>query len=189
MTEIPPDRFPKAWQEFRSTGRVTESRVRAFPEYTDAIFPLAEEVGIQLVPAAAWTQEIADSRDKALINISKDEGRKAEWGEHQAAQKAYGAAVAGRSDDPIFIHSREYDSIVAKAQAPYQSYFEKDLGPGGWLAINQAHLALINGALDKVSGQNQVIVITFGSWHKYMLINGLMKRNDVVLRDSTSLFR
>ncbi|NJM51695.1 MAG: hypothetical protein HC843_13190 [Sphingomonadales bacterium] len=142
-----------------------------------------------MVPVAAWNQEIADNRSKVLKKIANDPTRKDQWAAYQAAQNAYAKMVAGRGDDPLFIHSKEYDRNVEKAQQPYVHFFEKDIGAGGWQSINDAHLALINQALDRVSGQKQVIVIIFGSWHKCKIINGLSKRNDVILRDSKTLFR
>ncbi|MBL4658822.1 MAG: hypothetical protein JKY19_00570, partial [Alcanivoracaceae bacterium] len=40
LTEIPPDRYSIAMQEFLQTGKITEARVVRFPEYVDVIFPL-----------------------------------------------------------------------------------------------------------------------------------------------------
>ena len=34
LTEIPPDRLEEAAKQFKETGKITESRVRVFPEYT-----------------------------------------------------------------------------------------------------------------------------------------------------------
>ena len=41
LTEIPPDRLETAAKQFRETGKITESRVRVFPEYVDALFPVS----------------------------------------------------------------------------------------------------------------------------------------------------
>jgi hypothetical protein len=40
LTEIPPDRYPIARKEFDEMDTILEPRVRVFPEYVDAIFPL-----------------------------------------------------------------------------------------------------------------------------------------------------
>ena len=189
VAEIPPDRLAEAWRGFRENGVVSEPRVRIFPEYKDTIFPLTKSMKFEIVPAAGWTKQLSDYRDKALDRISKDPARAAQWAEYQKAQADYARAVAGRGDDPLFIHTPQYDALVKKAQAPYEDYFEDDLGPGGWKKINAAHIRLINKALDRISGQGKTVLITFGSWHKYMILKDLMLRNDVVLADSRSLFQ
>ena len=66
-------------------------------------------------------------------------------------------------------------------------------GPGrkptsGWRAINEAHLAHINAALDAVSGQEKRVLILFGAWHKYKIVEELAARPDVFLVDPVPLF-
>ncbi len=189
IAEIPPDRLAEAWRGFRKNGVVSEPRVRIFPEYRDVIFPLSKSMKFEIVPAAGWTQQLSDYRDKALNRISKDPARAAQWRAHQTAQAAYSRAVGARDDDPLYIHTAQYDALVKAAQNPYETYFEEDLGQGGWKTINAAHIRLINKALDRISGQEKTVWITFGSWHKYMILKDLMTRKDVILADSRSLFQ
>lgn len=189
LAEIPPDRLAEAWRGFRENGVVSEPRVRIFPEYRDLIFPLSKSMKFEIVATAGWTRQLSDFRDRALDRISKDPARAAQWRAHQQAQAEYARAAAGRGDDPLFIHTARYDELVKAAQYPYETYFEADLGQGGWKTINAAHIRLINQALDQVSGQGKTVMITFGSWHKYMILNDLMVRNDVILADSRSLFQ
>ena len=40
LTEIPPDRFNQANEEFKQQGFISEPRVSVFPEYTKVVFPL-----------------------------------------------------------------------------------------------------------------------------------------------------
>jgi hypothetical protein len=189
FAEIPPDRLVEAWRGFRDDGVVSEPRVRIFPEYRDVIFPLSSKMKFEIVATAGWTKELSDYRDKALCRIAKDQSRAKQWEEHQMAQSAFSKAEAGRGDDPLFIHTNGYDNLVKKAQHPYETYFERDLGKGGWKAINAAHNRLINDGLDKISGHGKVVVVTFGAWHKYMILNNLKLRDDVILRDSSILFQ
>jgi len=189
LAEIPPDRLAEAWRGFRQDGVVSEPRVRIFPEYRDVIFPLTRKLPFEIIPTAGWTQKLADDRRKALGVISSDSARSAEWKAHQQAQRSFGKAVGSRADDPLFIHSQAYDNLVEKAQKPYEQYFENDLGAGGWKSINAAHIRLINKALDRISGQEKTVVITFGAWHKYMILKDLEKRKDVLLLESRSLFQ
>ncbi len=189
LTEIPPDRFAKAQRDFDQSGTVSEPRVRIFPEYRDVIFPLSRVMKFEIVPTAAWTQQISDDRDTALRRISSDPSRKAQWNAHRKAQSDFAKAVGNRGDDPSFIHTPEYDVLVRESQTPYETYFDGDLGAGGWKNINAAHLGLVNGALNRISGQGKVIVVTFGAAHKYMIINSLMNRSDVILQDSRGLFQ
>ena len=44
LSEIPPDRIEQAKAEFARSGVIEEPRVRVFPEYADAIFPLTREL-------------------------------------------------------------------------------------------------------------------------------------------------
>ncbi|MEM8725780.1 MAG: hypothetical protein AAGE86_09700 [Pseudomonadota bacterium] len=188
LTEIPPDRIEEAKRGFAETGEVTEPRARVFPEYTDVVFPLSREMDFELVGAAGWTQQIADERAAALNTIENDPARVSQWEEHQAARADYSRAVSGRGDDPRFIHTPEYDVLVQRAQTPYQIYFDRDLGPGGWTKINAAHTDLINSALDSVTGQGLNALVMFGAWHKYMIERSLAFRGDIELRDALALF-
>ncbi|MEM9501137.1 MAG: hypothetical protein AAF941_04760 [Pseudomonadota bacterium] len=188
LTEIPPDRIAKAKSSFAETGEVTESRTRVFPEYTDVVFPLSREMDFELVGTAGWTQTIADDRGAALKQIENDPARASQWAEHQAARAEYSRALNGRGDDPRFIHTLEYDVLVQRAQTPYQVYFDRDLGSGGWTQINAAHTDLINSALNSISGQGLRALVMFGSWHKYTIERSLLLRSDIERLDALDLF-
>ncbi len=188
ISEIPPDRIAEAQRSFAETGEVTEPRTRVFPELTDVVFPLSQEMGFTIAAGAGWTREIADARASALAAIEVDRARAAQWAEHQAARQEYSRALQGRDDDPAFIHTPEYDAAVQRAQTPYQVYFDPDLGPGGWTQINRAHTDLIEHTLDTVRGQGLKVLVIFGSWHKYMIERALMLRSDVDRIDPLSLF-
>lgn len=188
LTEIPPDRIGRALSSFAETGAIDEPRTQVFPEYTDVVFPLSREIPFRIVGTAGWTREIADNRSAALERIGSDPARAQQWHEYEAAQRDYMQRVAGRSDDPKFIHSDEFDRIVEASRRPYQTHFDADLGPGGWTQINAAHTALINRALDAISGQGLTAVITFGSGHKYMILRSLAQRSDIVIEETATLF-
>lgn len=188
LTEIPPDRIAEAKRGFAETGRVTEARTSVFPEYTDVVFPLSREIPFEIEPAAGWTREIAVNRSAALKRIEEDPARAEQWAEHLAARRQYRQDIGNRGDDPLFIHTSEYDALVEKAQTPYQRYFDADLGPGGWSQINDAHNSLINVGLDRVSGQGKRVLVTFGSWHKYKILRSLSGRSDIEFADARELF-
>ncbi len=188
LTEIPPDRIAEAKRSFAETGEVTEPRTKVFPEYTDVVFPLSREMDFEIRATAGWTREIADNRRAALRRVENDPSRADEWAEHLAARQNYSRELAGRGDDPAFIHTDEYDAIVERAQTPYQRYFDADLGAGGWTQINRAHTDLIHSALDSVTGQGLNALVTFGSWHKYMIKQSLAVRDDIELLDASMLF-
>ncbi|MEO0589828.1 MAG: hypothetical protein AAFZ11_04625 [Pseudomonadota bacterium] len=188
LTEIPPDRIKEAKTSFAETGEVTEPRTRLFPELTQVVFPLSAELGFEIAACAGWTQEIADNRSAALKAIENDPGRAAQWAEHKAARADFSRQVAGRADDPLLIHSLEYDAHVQRAQTPYQIYFDRDLGPGGWTKINAAHTDLINQALDTLRGQRMRALVIFGAWHKYAIERSLSFRDDTQRVEARELF-
>lgn len=188
LAEIPPYSIAEAYRTFEATGRVTESRTRVFPEYADVAFPLLREMDFEIVGTAGWTRKIADDRSAALNRIANDPARAGQWAEHLAARRALAEATRAQGDDPAFIHTPEYDALVELGQTPYQLYFDDDLGRGGWTQINAAHNTLINMALDNMSGSGGTAVITYGGWHKYMILRSLALRTDIVLRDPRELF-
>lgn len=49
--------------------------------------------------------------------------------------------------------------------------------------FNQAHLALIEKALDQYANQGKRILITFGAGHKGWLRRALMKKSNIKLKD------
>ncbi|WP_339821930.1 hypothetical protein [uncultured Parasphingorhabdus sp.] len=188
MVELPPDRFGIASANFDQFGEVRESRADNFPELTDVVFPLRKDLGFEMIPVAAWTAEIAAERSAVEKRLAADPGRAEDWSEYQAAIQQYGKALAGRSDDPAFIHSGAYDAAVKARQKTYERLFGDDLGSGGWRAINAAHLANINNALDRVKGQEKRVLILFGAAHKYKILEGLEAREDVFLAEPAVLF-
>ena len=188
MVELPPERFATASANFDKFGEVRESRADDFPELTDVVFPLRQQLGLAMIPVAAWTPEIAADRRAAEKRLAKDPARAKDWSQYQQAIQLYGKAVSGHSDDPAFIHSGAYDAAVKARQESYERLFGKDLGAGGWRAINSAHLANINAALDAVSGQEKRVLILFGGWHKYKILEGLNARQDIFLVGAAPLF-
>jgi hypothetical protein len=188
MVELPSDRFAIASANYEKYGEVRESRADDFPELTDVVFPLRKQLGFEMIPVAAWTQQIADDRRSVEKRLAKDPDRANDWSEYQAAIQRYSKKLAGRADDPDFIHSSAYDAAVKARQETYERLFGDDLGAGGWRAINAAHLARINSALDKVKGQEKRILILFGAGHKYKIMEGLEAREDVSLFKVEPLF-
>ncbi|MDJ0977244.1 MAG: hypothetical protein QNI87_01775 [Erythrobacter sp.] len=188
LTEIPPDRVARALSSYRETGAVDEPRTRVFPEYTDVIIPLARPQGWRVVGTAGWTPAIARERRAALAAIREDPARAAQWEEHRTARRELAEAMRGRSDDPLFIHTSKFDRLVAASREPYARHFDADLGAGGWTAINAAHLAFINAALDAITGHGLNALITFGTAHKYKIRQSLAQRSDVALEDTRALF-
>ncbi len=188
MVELPPERFAKAAANFEQFGEVRETRADDFPELIDVVFPLRSELGFEMIPVAAWTQEIADDRRAALAQLKKDPARAKDWAAHQAAIASYNSAVSGRSDDPLFIHSETYDEAVKARQDVYEKMFGDDLGPGGWQNINAAHYQKIAVALDGVKGREKRILILYGAWHKYWFLEQLETRDDIQLLGAADLF-
>ncbi len=188
LVELPSDRFAIASANFDKFGEVRESRADDFPELTDVVFPLRKTLGFTMFPVAAWTLEIAADRRAVEKRLARDPARSKDWLAYQAAIQLYGKAVSGHSDDPDFIHSQASDEAVKARQESYERLFGKDLGAGGWRAINAAHLANINAALDAVTGQEKRILILFGAWHKYKIVEALAARQDVFLAEAAPLF-
>lgn len=189
LTEIPPDRIDAALSSFQQTGKVSEQRTRAFPEYTDVIIPLQQELGYSIKGTAAWTSDIAATRSAALNRIKNNPARANEWQAWQASQDTFSNTLNGRGNDPLYIHSKAYDKAVEARYGPYMQYFEADIGKGGWQSINRAHWANIASELDAVKGQGKRILITYGGFHKYWFLRELEKRDDVIITPALPYFQ
>ena len=181
LAEIPPDRLDTALAEFEGTGRVDEPRVRRFPEYVDAIFPLRRELGFGIVPCAAWTEALAEDRRAKLAAWQESRPEDYAAMEDGMAWIDDTLAAEGLADHPFGIHSERYDEIVATGLEPYDRLFNDALGAGGWTNVNRAHYALIEEALDRHRGEGRRFLVTFGAWHKHWFIERLRRRDDVVL--------
>lgn len=181
LTEIPPDRLEKAAKQFQETGQITESRVKVFPEYTDALFPLTRTMSFEIIPCAAWTKEMNDSRRATMKQLKTTHAD--QYAEMQKAQETAAEKIAtlGNSRNPTVIHTDQYDAFVKEGMVPYDKHFNDLIGAGGWENINAAHYALIEKALDKHAGEGKTFLITFGSWHKYYIKEQLAKRSDINL--------
>ena len=185
-TEIPPNRLGVALEQLRETGEVTEPRVRVFPEYVDAIFPLLDEMDFEIIATSGWTAEMNDYRRARMQQLAEDLQRAAQWQEHREAMIAMNEAVEqiDGHDNPRVIHTDQYDEIIDMGyRGPYNAHFNDDLADGGWDNINAKHYALIAGHLDRIRGQGRRVLITYGSAHKGWFLRQLRQRNDVVLLD------
>lgn len=181
LTEIPPERLAAAAQQFKETGKISESRVKVFPEYTDALFPLTKSMDFKIIACAGWTRPMADSRRATMAKLQKT--HKEQFAEVTAAQQKAGFQIArmGDPNDPVLIHTDQYDAFVETGMEPYNRYFNDLIGDGGWENINAAHYGHIADALDAHRGEGKRFLITFGSWHKNYIRKQLRKRDDVAL--------
>ena len=181
LTEIPPDRLAKAAKQFKDNGKITESRVRVFPEYTAALFPLTKSMDFEIIPCAGWTKLMSDSRRATMAKLK--ETHQDQYTEVNDAQRNIGLQVAkmGNPNDPVVIHTDQYDALVESGMEPYDRYFNDLIGDGGWANINAAHYRHIASALDAHQGEGKRFLITFGSWHKNYIRKQLKKRDDIVL--------
>lgn len=188
LTELPATTYRQALAGFAETGRVTDKRARAFPEYTDAIIPMTSTHDFAIIGTAGWTPAISAHRNEALASIARDPARGSQWLAWQRSQAAFRKAIAGHQDDPQFIHSTAYDDAVRQLYLPYMRYFDRDLGPGGWDAVNRAHWANIARELDQLKGQKKRVLITYGAYHKHRILDALAQRDDVIVRDIRPCF-
>lgn len=179
LCEIPPDRIDQATREFEATGVISEPRVKRFPEYIDALFPLTREMDFAIIPCAAWTKPMADDRRAKLESYKLT--RPDDYKEMTEAQDRMDRELEKRgwTDDPRGIHTDEYDEIIRKGLDPYNRLFNDDIGEGGWDNINAAHYALISQALDERRGEGVRVLITFGSGHKHWFLDRLRQRTDI----------
>ncbi len=182
FTEMPPNRFERARDEFSVTDSIAEPRIARFPEYVDVLFPLSRRMPFTIVPTAAWSTAMDRYRTAALRRISADPSRQAEWREYQRAlARADSLVQHAGADDPYFINSPAYDAIQTAAHEPYNRLFNHELGPGGWDNINRAHFATIERVLDDPFGAPDRIVIIYGAGHKEWMLRELRKRDDIEL--------
>jgi len=185
LPEIPPNRFDRAQREFEATGVVEEPRVKRFPEYVDALFPLTKDMNFEIIPTAAWNAPMSDYRNAVLRRISKDPARETDWAAYKRAEKEAAVAVAsgGAPDDPRWIHTDAYDDAEEIELSVYNRLFNDEIGPGGWDHINTAHYANIARALDAHRGEGKRFLITYGAGHKGWFLRHLRSRNDITLLD------
>ncbi|MDE0473192.1 MAG: YncE family protein [Gammaproteobacteria bacterium] len=182
LTEIPPNRWERAWAEYQASGIVEEPRTRLFPEYMDGLFPLTRELDFEVIPTAGWTEPMSDFRAAYLDAYSRDPERTEAWAEYQAAAAASAEALAtGAGDDPRWIHTNAYDEAYDIRMRVYARLFDADLGPGGWDAINASHWANIERALDRHGGEGARFLLTYGAGHKGPFLRELRRRDDIVL--------
>lgn len=183
LCEIPPGRLAPALKEYRETSKITEPRVRVFPEYVQAIIPMMNQMKFELVPCAGWTKAMADDRrtKMKLYETSRPNDYLEMQQVEESADKQH--KLEGLSGDPRGIHTQRYDEIVKQGLEPYNRLFNDDLGAGGWDNINAAHYRLIAKALDAHRDEGKRFLITFGAWHKYWFLEKLRERKDIKLRN------
>ena len=183
LTEIPPNRWERAWSEYQETGTVEEPRVRRFPEYMEGLFPLSRELDFVVIPTAGWTEPMSDFRAAYLGAYANDPERAEQWAQYRAAaaRSAEALAAGGAGDDPRWIHTDAYDEAYDIRMQVYARLFDEDLGPGGWDPINASHWANIERALDEHAGEGVRFLLTYGAGHKGPFLRELRERDDIVL--------
>lgn len=179
LCEAIPEEFEAAWVRYVETGEVDEQLARSSPDVTEVLFPLALEGRVVVVPCSAWTRELLARRDELL-----DQWRSSRPADTRAVESAHRAASErleelGLSQDPLLLHSDRFDSLVERAQAPYERLFSRDLGEAGWERIHRAHSERLGAALDRWQGDGVRVVVLFDAWSKYRLRQLLDSRPDV----------
>lgn len=183
LTEIPPDRYPIARKEYDEKDTITEPRIRVFPEYVDAVFPLTKEMGFEIIPTAGWTKPMNDYRNQRFREIRTDTAWVERWAEYQEASRKSDEAMAAAGDvnDPYFINSDAYDEAGEIGFEAYNRILNETLLLGGWENINIAHYWHIEKALEKHRYEGKRILITYGAGHKGWFLRELRKRDDITL--------
>ncbi|MEQ9301747.1 MAG: hypothetical protein RIF33_24415 [Cyclobacteriaceae bacterium] len=185
ITEIPPDRFDAAMSQFKATDSISEPRVRRFPEYVEVIFPLTKSMDFEIIPSAGWTKPMSDARAQRMKEISEDPAWTDRWASYQAGIAKSDSAIdaVNGAEDPYFINSDAYDDAAELYLSVYNDLLNDELGPGGWDNINVAHYGYIEQVLDSLSGNGQMILITYGAGRKGWFMRQLRKRTDIELLD------
>ena len=189
LAEIPPDRFEIANNQFKKTGEITEPRVLQYPEFSKVIFPLQKALGFSLYPVSAWTENMANTREKKLEFIKIEIKRANDWKKYIEARTLSSQLFEKYMTefDPAKIHTTEFDQILNIELQVFSDLFNDDLGEGGWENINQSHYQLIDHELNKIKHQSKRVLVIFGSGHKGWLLNKLSTRNDINLKDLLSV--
>ena len=183
LAEIPPDRFDAAMTEFKEKDTITEARVKRFPEYVYVIFPLTKTMNFEIIPTAGWTKPMSDDRQQKMKAISENPDRKADWDAYIAAYELSDSLIkaSGHQNDPFWINSNAYDSLVEIELRVYNELFNVELGLGGWDNINKAHYWYINEFLNQHKNDGKRILITYGAGHKGWFLRELKKRDDITI--------
>ena len=188
LAEIPPDRFQAAIDGFKRNDSISEPRVLRFPEYVDVIFPLTKEMNFEIIPTAGWTLPMAQERSQKLRDISQDSARVKDWTAYTEAFRRSDSVydATGKRNNPYFIHTDTYDSILDIGLQVYNKLFNVELGLGGWDNINIAHYWHIEKALEKHRYKGKRFLITYGAGHKGWFLRELRKRDDIQLLEMKS---
>jgi YVTN family beta-propeller protein len=191
LTEMPPNRFDQAQADWKAYGEIREPRIKRFAEYIGMLYPRFNDMNFTIIPTAGWNTQMNDFRRAALGRLAEDPDRAEQWQAYQQSIKIMGEKLqAAGGDDPLFIHTDQYDEIIKEGYGgPYQQYFNDDLGTGGWKTINEAHYANIDKALNQHTGEGKRFVITYGAGHKYWILQELRKRKDITLLDAKPFFQ
>lgn len=183
LAEMPPDRFTIAALEFNTTGKISEPRIVQYPEFSQVVFPLQKKMRFQLKPVSAWTEKMAEDRERKLVAISRDPARANDWNTYLDARDKTSELFEkeGQGFDIAWLHSDRFDEILEIELSVFNHLFNNDIGAGGWENINNAHYALIDKELSALQNTDKRVLIMFGTGHKGWLIRKLKTRTDIEL--------
>jgi hypothetical protein len=191
LAEIPPERFGLAWSDYERVDSVEEVYVQRFPEMSKVVFPLKEELGYELHPVSGWSYEVMQEEQGVFKRISGDPARREDWTAFRMANERMVVAMdaQGGQNNPVFMHSADYDSVLSDWGRTYDSLFADELGAASWQAQNQAHWQLIEARLDSLQGQGKSVAIVFSAGNRNYLLRQLRLRKDVKVVDMNDLVR
>ena len=183
LSEIPPDRYASAMEGFKRDDTISEPRVMRFPEYVDVVFPLSKSMDFEIIPTAGWTAIMASERREKLRAISQDSARVDDWKAYIKANELSDSLykATGKENDPYFIHTPTYDSLMDVSLQVYNQLFNQELALGGWDNINIAHYWNIHKALNKYTQSGKRFLIIYGAGHKGWFLRELRERDDIML--------
>ena len=190
LVEVPPDQYNASVERIDKTGFKTTKKdlaglrwISAFPEIYRGIIPLRKEMKFRIEPVSGWTPAASGERRK----FWKDRGNESDVREMRRVWEAVRSAlneIRARENDtenPKFLNSQHLTDLRQLERTAWSACFDKGLGRGGEVAINEAHWKNIAKQLDTWRGKR--VLIVYGAAHRYWFLRELRRRRDVTLID------
>lgn len=152
VAEVPPARLEKVRRAV--LGERPDPWLESFPELAAVVFPLAEELGVPVVPGSGWTRQATD--DWQAYWAAHPQGPEGELWRRAHARVTERLAEEGSA--PEWIHAPLYRELTAWDATALSTHAGRSLGAADPLLLYRRHARLLREALRRHRGKRVVVV-------------------------------
>ncbi len=176
IAEIPP--AGQARIESSLQSETSDPWLESFPELSQVVYPLRDELGFELVAASAWERQVSDDW-KAYWDAHPD-GPDAEL--YRNAADHFARVNEDEDNDPEWLHSPTYRRLAGWTDTALSSHAAEELGAADPITLGRKHAGAVVRAI--LAHQGRRIVVVWDARKRWILEREVRSLSNVVVHDT-----